>query len=117
MLQNQGIYLSMSSVYHHLKSLNQVEPYERRPSPLKGTKVPYMAEKPHVGMRLECAMNVPHFYIVQYLPVLDRHRMCPVPMKEIGRKGAAKLCRVPPAGCHAQGGLNCTGSRPSVRSM
>jgi putative transposase len=34
-LQNQGIYLSTSSVYHHLKSIDQVEPYERRPSPLK----------------------------------------------------------------------------------
>jgi putative transposase len=37
-LQNKGIYLSMSSVYHHLKSLNQVKPYERRPSPLKEPK-------------------------------------------------------------------------------
>jgi len=37
-LQNQGVYLSMSSVYHHLKSKNQVEPYERRPSPLKEPK-------------------------------------------------------------------------------
>jgi len=35
MLQNQGVYLSPSSVYHHLKSIGQVEPYERRPSPLK----------------------------------------------------------------------------------
>ncbi len=34
-LQNTGIYLSYSSVYHHLKSLNLIEPYERRPSPLK----------------------------------------------------------------------------------
>ena len=34
-LQNQGIYLSYSSVYNHLKSLNMIEPYERRPSPLK----------------------------------------------------------------------------------
>lgn len=34
-LQNSGIYLSYSSVYHHLKSLNMIEPYERRPSPLK----------------------------------------------------------------------------------
>jgi putative transposase len=34
-LQNQGVYLSYSSVYHHLKSNGQVEPYERRPSPLK----------------------------------------------------------------------------------
>jgi len=34
-LQNQGVCLSYSSVYHHLKSINQVEPYERRPSPLK----------------------------------------------------------------------------------
>jgi len=32
-LQNKGVYLSKSSVYHHLKSINQVEPYERRPSP------------------------------------------------------------------------------------
>ena len=38
MLQNQGMYLSYSSVYHHLKSMNQVEPYERRPSPLKEPK-------------------------------------------------------------------------------
>ena len=35
MLQNQGVYLSSSSVYHHLKSIGQVELYERRPSPLK----------------------------------------------------------------------------------
>jgi transposase InsO family protein len=34
-LQQKGLYLSFSSVYHHLKSLNMVEPYERRPSPLK----------------------------------------------------------------------------------
>jgi putative transposase len=34
-LQNKGIYLSFSSVYHHLKSLNMIEPYERRESPLK----------------------------------------------------------------------------------
>jgi putative transposase len=34
-LQNKGIYLSYSSVYHHLKSLNMIEPYERKPSPLK----------------------------------------------------------------------------------
>jgi putative transposase len=34
-LQNRGLYLSFSSVYHHLKSRDMVEPYERRPSPLK----------------------------------------------------------------------------------
>jgi transposase InsO family protein len=34
-LQNQGLYLSFSSVYQHLASLDMVEPYERRPSPLK----------------------------------------------------------------------------------
>lgn len=34
-LQNRGAYLSYSSVYHHLKSMNMVEPYRRRPSPLK----------------------------------------------------------------------------------
>jgi transposase InsO family protein len=34
-LQNRGMYLSFSSVYQHLKSLNLVEPYERRSSPLK----------------------------------------------------------------------------------
>lgn len=35
MLQQRGMYLSFSSVYQHLKSLNMIEPYERRPSPLK----------------------------------------------------------------------------------
>ena len=34
-LQQRGMYLSFSSVYNHLKSLNMIEPYERRPSPLK----------------------------------------------------------------------------------
>jgi len=34
-LQNQGLYLSFSSVYHHLKSISLIEPYERRPSPLR----------------------------------------------------------------------------------
>lgn len=34
-LQNKGLYLSYSSVYNHLKSINMIEPYERRPSPLK----------------------------------------------------------------------------------
>jgi len=34
-LQNEGLYLSFSAVYHHLKSLNLVETYARRPSPLK----------------------------------------------------------------------------------
>ena len=58
-------------------------------------------------------MNVPHFYIVQYLPVLDRHRMCPAPMKEIGQKGVAKPCRVPTVECHAQSDLKCTGRIPS----
>jgi len=43
-------------------------------------------------------MKVVRFLKAQYLLVLDRHRMCPVPMEEIGQKGAAKLCRVPTAG-------------------
>ncbi len=44
-------------------------------------------------------MNVVRFiYKVQHLPVLDRHMMCPVPIEEIGQKGAAKLRRVPTAG-------------------
>ena len=34
-LQQKGLYLSYSSVYRHLQSLNMIEPYERRPSPLK----------------------------------------------------------------------------------
>ncbi len=34
-LQMKGLYLSFSSVYHYLKSIDKVEPYERRPSPLK----------------------------------------------------------------------------------
>lgn len=37
-LQNKGIYLSPSSVYHHLKSLDRIEPYARRPSPLKESR-------------------------------------------------------------------------------
>ena len=41
--------------------------------------------------------------------VLDRQlKYCPAPMG-IGRKGAAKLGRLPTAGCHAQSSLNCTG--------
>jgi hypothetical protein len=44
-------------------------------------------------------MNVVRFfYKAQYLLVLDRHMMCPVPMEEIGQKGAVKLGRVPTAG-------------------
>ena len=43
-------------------------------------------------------MNVVRFFLAQYLLVLDRHIMCPVPMEEIGQKGAVKLCRVPTAG-------------------
>jgi transposase InsO family protein len=35
MLQMHGLYLSYSSIYHHLRSIDKVEPYERRPSPLK----------------------------------------------------------------------------------
>lgn len=33
LIQATGLYVSPSSVYHHLKSLGKVEPYERRPSP------------------------------------------------------------------------------------
>jgi hypothetical protein len=40
--------------------------------------------------------------------------MLPRSMEEIGRKGIAKLCRVPTAGCHKQSDLNCTGCKPSV---
>jgi hypothetical protein len=43
-------------------------------------------------------MIVVRFFKAQYVLVLDRHTMCPVPMEEIGQKGAAKLCRVPTAG-------------------
>jgi putative transposase len=38
LLQNKGLYLSYSSVYHHLKSIDMIEPYERRPSPLKDSR-------------------------------------------------------------------------------
>ena len=48
---------------------------------------------------LSSRKNVVRFFFkAQYLLVLDRHMMCPVPMEEIGQKGAAKLCRVPTAG-------------------
>ena len=43
-------------------------------------------------------MKVVRFFLAQYLLVLDRHKMCPVPMEEIGQKGAVKLGRVPTAG-------------------
>jgi len=44
-------------------------------------------------------MNVVrYFFGGQYLLVLDRHMMCPVPREQIGQKGAAKLCRVLTAG-------------------
>jgi len=43
-------------------------------------------------------MTVVHFIYMHYLLVLDRHKKRPVPMEEIGRKGAVKLCRVPAAG-------------------
>jgi transposase InsO family protein len=35
MLQQQGIYLSASAIYGHLKELGQIEPYERRAAPWK----------------------------------------------------------------------------------
>lgn len=35
-------------------------------------------------------------------------------MKEVRRKEAAKLHRVPTAGCHKQNGLKCTGCGPST---
>lgn len=35
LIQNKGFYISPTSVYKHLKSQNLIEPYERRPSPLK----------------------------------------------------------------------------------
>ncbi len=34
-LQQQGVYLSASAIYGHLKALGQVEPYERRAAPWK----------------------------------------------------------------------------------
>src|SRR2546422_582589 len=33
MLQQQGVYLSASAIYGHLKELGQVEPYDRRAAP------------------------------------------------------------------------------------
>ena len=35
MLQQQGVYLSASAIYGHLKELGQVEPYDRRAAPWK----------------------------------------------------------------------------------
>lgn len=54
------------------------------------------------------------FYIVQYLPVLNRHNNVPYSMKEIGQKGAAKPCRVPTVECHTQSGLKCTGRKTII---
>lgn len=38
MLQQQGVYLSASAIYGHLKELGEVEPYERRPAPWKSPR-------------------------------------------------------------------------------
>ena len=37
-LQRQGVYLSASAIYGHLKELGQVEPYERRAAPWKSPR-------------------------------------------------------------------------------
>jgi putative transposase len=37
-LQRQGVYLSASAIYRHLRELGQVEPYERRAAPWKGPR-------------------------------------------------------------------------------
>lgn len=37
-LQQQGVYLSASAIYGHLKKLGQVEPYERRAAPWKSPR-------------------------------------------------------------------------------
>lgn len=37
-LQQQGVYLSASAIYGHLKELGQVEPYERRAAPWKSPR-------------------------------------------------------------------------------
>jgi hypothetical protein len=56
--------------------------------------------------------------------ILDRQLQCCLAPVEAGRKGAAKLGRLPTAGCHAQSSLNCTersrvaaASRATARSM
>ena len=56
--------------------------------------------------------------------ILDRQLRCCLAPVEAGRKGAAKLGRLPTAGCHAQSSLNCTergrvaaASRATARSM
>ena len=45
----------------------------------------------------------------------DRQLQCCLAPVEAGRKGAAKLGRLPTAGCHAQSSLNCTGRGPHDR--
>jgi hypothetical protein len=56
--------------------------------------------------------------------ILDRQLKCCLAPVEAGRKGAAKLGRLPTAGCHAQSSLNCTehgrsaaARRATARSM
>ena len=56
--------------------------------------------------------------------ILDRQLQCCLAPVGTGRKGAAKLGRLPTAGCHAQSSLNCTerdcvaaASRATARSM
>jgi len=49
-------------------------------------------------------MNVVLF-LAQYLLVSNWHMMCPIPMEQIGQKGAAKPCRVPTAGVIISGAV------------
>jgi len=65
----------------------------------------------------KCAMTwCIYFYTCITCSFSTGTTMCPVPMKEIGRKGSAKLYRVPPAkGYHQQSGLKCTGLRTIMR--
>ena len=49
------------------------------------------------------------------LLVFDRQLQCCLARwRRSGRKGIAKLCRVPTAGCHKQSDLKCTGCKPSI---
>jgi len=65
----------------------------------------------------KCAMTVVHcFYRCIACSFSTGTTMCPVPAKEVGQKGSAKLHRVPTAkGYHQQSGLNCTGLRTIIR--
>ena len=67
-LQNKGLYRFSGSIYHYLKSLDVVEPFARRPSPLKDLGIPY-GRKTACGVAIGTSFLSPN-HIWWYLLIL-----------------------------------------------